>query len=106
MIELVIQNVLDAEAQAAKIKSTAEENAQKIAARAETDALSAKAAADAEAKVLRAQILDSANRDASDRYNDGIKKVEKELSDYKKSKEELAEKLADELVAGVLNGCC
>ena len=45
-------------------------------------------------------------RDASDRYNDGIKKVEKELSDYKKSKEELAEKLADELVAGVLNGCC
>ena len=86
MIELVIQNVLDAEAQAAKIKSTAEENAQKIAARAEADALSAKAAAD--------------------RYNDGIKKVEKELSDYKKSKEELAEKLADELVAGVLNGCC
>ena len=106
MIELVIQNVLDAEAQAAKIKSTAEENAQKIAAKAEADAISAKAAADAEAKVLRAQILDGANRDASDRYNDGIKKIEKELSDYKKSKEDLAEKLADELVAGVLDGSC
>ena len=104
MIELVIRNVLDAEAQAAKIKETAEANAQKIAAKAEADALSANRKTDADAKALRARILADANRDANDKYNDGIKSVEKDLEAYKKSKVSEIERLAEEIVAGVLDG--
>lgn len=104
MIELVIQNVLDAEAQAAKIKETAEENAQKTVAKAEADAISANKKTDAEAKTLREQILQNARVLADEKYNDGIKSVEKDLAEYKKSKAGDAERLAEEIVAGVING--
>ena len=106
MIESVIQNVLLAEQKASQIKQSADEYAVSAIEKATATAEEIKRQSLETAKVTRAEILKNANAQAEKEYADAIKKANENALQTVNGLQNDIEKIANELVKGVLDGSC
>lgn len=102
----VMQQIHDAEAQAAKIKADALEQAALIAARAEADAAEIEKKSAEKRKVCREQQLKQAELAAQEHYETELKKQSAEAKAYADSLIEKADLYVGEIVRRVSGGTC